>query len=72
MSNFIKQITNYCNKMGTKLIYVSGAIVYKNIYENLIDEKAKKGINFIGGIYGLSKILVENILERNFLDKISL
>jgi nucleoside-diphosphate-sugar epimerase len=69
LGKFVESITSYCNYMGSKLIYVSGAIVYKDIYKNLIDERDKKGLNQLGGMYGLSKITAENILEKNFTNK---
>ena len=49
---------------GIPLVYVSGAIVYKNPYDLDISESSPKGFNGIGGSYGRSKLFADDILER--------
>ena len=57
---------------GIPLVYVSGAIVYKNPYDLDILENSLKGTNKIGGSYGRSKLLADDILERERDDGLSL
>jgi UDP-glucose 4-epimerase len=46
------------------LVYISGAIVYKNPYQLNQKESAETAWNDLGGNYGFSKLLAEDILLR--------
>ena len=46
------------------VVYVSGAIVYKDQGEIDLDESAELGWNDLGGFYGFSKLLSEDALRR--------
>ena len=46
------------------IIYISGAIVYKNIFKNLQKENGRLGWNGYGNFYGYSKLLAEDVLMR--------
>jgi len=54
-------LANYALKYKKPIIFISGAIVYKNPYLKSIKENSKVGYNKLGADYGLSKILAENI-----------
>jgi UDP-glucose 4-epimerase len=46
------------------IVYVSGAIVYKNQEKIDLDENEELGWNELGGFYGFSKLLSEDVLKR--------
>lgn len=46
------------------VVYVSGAIVYKDQEKTDLDESSELGWNKLGGFYGFSKLLAEDALRR--------
>jgi len=46
------------------MVYISGAIVYADTSASLIPEDAPTGPNGVGGFYGFSKLLAEDVLLR--------
>jgi UDP-glucose 4-epimerase len=57
-------ISQWCRKRKVPLIFISGAIVYIDPYKKDIKENSLRGLNDLGDIYGLSKLLAENILFK--------
>jgi UDP-glucose 4-epimerase len=49
---------------GIPLVYISGAIVYADPYALALDESAELGWSGLGGFYGFSKVLAEDMLVR--------
>lgn len=54
-------LADYALKNKKPIIFISGAIVYKNPFSKNIKENYRVGFNKFGADYGLSKILAENI-----------
>jgi len=46
------------------LVFLSGATVYKDPYKPQIKENDEKVVYGLGGLYGYSKLLAENVLEH--------
>jgi UDP-glucose 4-epimerase len=46
------------------MVYISGAIVYADPYATRQDESAPLGFSGLGGFYGFSKLLAEDVLVR--------
>jgi UDP-glucose 4-epimerase len=46
------------------VVHISGAIVYADPYAHSQDESARLGYSGIGGFYGFSKLLAEDVLAR--------
>jgi len=57
-------LAQWCRKRDLPLIYVSGAIVYKDHNIDNIKEDNDRGWSGFGEGYGLSKILAEEVLYR--------
>ena len=51
-------------KRNIPLLYISGAIVYADPRLPMQDEEAPRGWSGLGGFYGLSKLLAEDVLLR--------
>jgi UDP-glucose 4-epimerase len=49
---------------GIPLVYISGAIVYADPCAPTQDESAEPGWSGLGGFYGFSKLLAEDVLTR--------
>jgi UDP-glucose 4-epimerase len=52
----------WASERNVPVVYVSGAIVYKNQNDELHDENSERGWNDLGGYYGFSKLLGESVL----------
>ena len=57
-------LARWCRKNNIPLIYISGAIVYKNIDKAGTKENSTRGYSDIGGFYGQSKLFSEDLLYR--------
>ena len=57
-------LARWCRKRNIPLIYISGAIVYKNPYKDHIEERSPRGYNNISGFYGQTKLISEDLLYR--------
>jgi len=51
-------------KRNIPMVYISGAIVYANPFTPLQDELSELGWSGLGGFYGFSKLLAEDVLMR--------
>jgi UDP-glucose 4-epimerase len=60
----VVNIANWCRKKNIPLVYISGAIVYGDPNSQNIKESSHKGWNELGGFYGLSKLLADDLLVR--------
>jgi UDP-glucose 4-epimerase len=54
----------WAERTGKAVIYLSGATVYKKPYARNIREEDEKTVNGLGGFYGFSKYLGEQILDH--------
>jgi UDP-glucose 4-epimerase len=54
----------WARKRGVPIVHVSGAIVYADLSAKCILESASLGWSGLGGFYGLSKLLAEDVLRR--------
>ena len=57
-------LAEWARKREKPMIYVSGAIVYKNPNSISILETAPLGQSGFGGLYGMTKLLAEDVLRR--------
>ena len=57
-------LARWCRKRNIPFIYISGAIVYKNPDSRHIKESSIRGYNDIGGFYGETKLISEDLLYR--------
>ena len=57
-------IGNWALARNLPMVYISGAIVYKNPYALRQDESSKTGWSGLGGFYGLTKLLAEDTVSR--------
>lgn len=57
------EVSQWVLSRGKHLVFVSGAIVYKNLSQNLLDEESELGINGLSESYARTKIMGENIVH---------
>jgi len=57
-------VAHWARKRRLPLIYISGAIVYADPGREKIGEASRLGENGLGGFYGLTKLLTEDLLGR--------
>lgn len=57
-------LANWARKRELPMVYISGAIVYADPNSRLIREDASLGWSGLGGFYGLTKLLAEDLLHR--------
>lgn len=57
-------LANWARKRELPMVYISGAIVYADPNSRLIQEEAPLGWSGLGGFYGLTKLLAEDLLRR--------
>ncbi|MBK2335680.1 NAD-dependent epimerase/dehydratase family protein [Francisella tularensis] len=63
----VRSVLNICQwalNKNIKVIYISGATVYEDTTKCNINEAATKVVCGLGGIYGYSKLLAENVLSH--------
>jgi nucleoside-diphosphate-sugar epimerase len=57
-------LAEWAKKRNIPMIYISGAIVYQDPEEKDILEDAPLGWSGLGGFYGMTKLLAENLLQQ--------
>jgi len=53
---------NWANKKNIHIIYISGAVVYEDVYQETILENSLQTVKNFGGFYGFTKKIGEDIL----------
>lgn len=54
----------WARSRGVRLVFLSGAIVYGESGDAALDESAQRSVTPQGGLYGLSKVLAEQVFEN--------
>jgi len=57
-------IAQWATKRNVAIVFMSSSSVYKNPHANSIDENSEKVVYGLGGLYGYTKLLAENIFTH--------
>ena len=57
-------LADWSRSRGVKMTFISGAIVYLDPFARNIVETSMTGFSGLGGIYGSSKLLAEDVMRR--------